>query len=59
MPDCRSCGESIIFLKTSSGKSIPVNAETVTEGDELFEPKSGHLSHFATCDDPERFRRER
>ena len=54
---CRSCGAEIIFLKTEKGKLIPVDAETVTEGDELFDSKGGHVSHFSTCDDPERFRR--
>lgn len=57
--ECQSCQAEIVFLKTGKGKSIPVDAETVTEGDELFEPKSGHVAHFATCDDPDRFRRER
>lgn len=59
MPKCRSCGEQIIFLKTASGKNIPVDAETVTEGDDLFEPKSGHVSHFATCSDPGAHRKPR
>lgn len=57
--ECRSCQAEIVFLRTGQGKQIPVDAETVTEGDELFEPRSGHVSHFATCNDPDRFRKER
>ena len=55
--ECRSCGAEIVFLKTQRGSHIPVDAETVTEGDELFDPKGSHASHFATCDDPGRFRK--
>lgn len=55
---CRSCDQYIVFLSTSSGKSMPVDAESVSEGDEEFDPKV-HTSHFATCDKPERFRKPR
>lgn len=53
---CRSCGEYIAFLKTASGKSMPVDAESVTEGDEEFD-KDVHVSHFATCPDANKFRK--
>lgn len=46
---CRSCGAAIVWLKTSTGKNMPVDAETVTEGDTQFEKDAGHISHFATC----------
>lgn len=59
MAECRSCGEEIVFLKTSSGKSIPVNVDTVTEGDTQFEPRAGHISHFATCKDADKWRKGR
>lgn len=59
MAECRSCGEEIVFLKTSTGKSIPVNADTVTEGDTQFEARAGHVSHFATCTEPDKWRKER
>lgn len=57
--ECQSCQAEIIFLKTGKGKSIPVDAESVTEGDELFEPRAGHVSHFATCPDADKFRKGR
>ena len=55
---CRECGAYIIFLPTASGKRMPVDAESVDEDDEEFEAKR-HISHFATCSKPERFRRPR
>lgn len=45
---CRSCGAEIVFLRTRTGSRMPVDAETVEEGEELFDPKR-HTSHFATC----------
>lgn len=53
---CRSCGQYIVFLPTASGKSMPVDAESVTEGDEQFDPKT-HVSHFSTCPDADKFRK--
>ena len=55
---CDSCGASLIFLKTATGKWMPVDAETVSPDDAQYEPRSGHVSHWETCDDPARFRRE-
>lgn len=55
---CRECDEYIVFLPTSTGKTMPVDADSVNEGDEEFDPKR-HTSHFATCSKPERFRRPR
>jgi len=31
---CKSCGASIIWMRTSKGKMIPIDAETVRPGDE-------------------------
>ena len=56
MKRCESCGEYIVFLKTESGASMPVDADSVTEGDEEFDP-AVHVTHFSTCDNPDRFRR--
>lgn len=47
---CRSCGDDIVWFRTASGKSMPVNAETVDLGDDsdhLELPR--HVSHFSTC----------
>lgn len=54
---CRACGADIVFMKTAKGKIIPVNADTVSDGDEQFDYKR-HTSHFATCTKPESFRRK-
>jgi len=53
---CRSCNAEMVWLKTKKGKTIPVNRETVQEGDEEFE-HSRHVSHFATCPDAKQWRR--
>lgn len=53
---CRSCGQYIVFLPTSRGSTMPVDANSVTEGDELFDPKE-HISHFYTCPDADKFRK--
>lgn len=44
----QGCNARIIFLETSSGKRMPVDADTVEPDDELFDP-SKHTSHFANC----------
>ncbi|MGH9549010.1 MAG: hypothetical protein ACRD3W_06535 [Terriglobales bacterium] len=56
--NCRSCDERIIWMKTSTGKNMPVDAETVEVGDEEFDPKR-HTSHFATCPDAAEHRRKK
>lgn len=53
---CRSCDAYIVFLRTASGKQMPVDADSVTEGDQEFDSKV-HVSHFSTCDNPGRFRK--
>lgn len=45
---CSSCGASIVFLRTATGKSNPVNADTVRAGDDMLDV-TRHVSHFATC----------
>jgi hypothetical protein len=49
MATCRSCGAEIVWLTTSGGKRLPVNAETASPGDTEFEPRSGHIAHVADC----------
>lgn len=53
---CRECSASIVFLKTAARKSIPVDAATVEDHDTEFDHRR-HVSHFATCSKPERFRK--
>jgi hypothetical protein len=55
---CRSCGEDIVFLLTASGKKMPVDAATVEPGDVYYEAGK-HVSHFSSCDQPEKFRKPR
>lgn len=48
---CRSCNAKIIFLPTSTGKKMPVDADTVEPEDDAYDPER-HESHFKTCSDP-------
>lgn len=48
MTACRNCGEQIEWLKTRSGKNIPVAPESVTKGDSIFEPAQ-HVAHWDNC----------
>lgn len=45
---CKSCRERIIFLRTATGKQMPVDADTVEPDDDEFDHER-HTSHFATC----------
>lgn len=45
---CRSCQAPIVWVKTAAGKSMPVDAGSVTVGDLVYDP-TWHVSHFATC----------
>lgn len=42
--ECRSCGESIQWIRTKRGKNMPVDYPEGT-------------SHFATCPDAQRWRK--
>jgi hypothetical protein len=48
----------MIFLRATSGKAVPVNADTVLPEDtELELPR--HVSHFSTCPQAGQHRRSR
>ena len=53
--ECRSCKAPIVWMKTRSGKSCPVNADTY-HGEELFD-RGIHTAHFATCPNADQFRK--
>lgn len=53
--NCRSCDAQIVWMKTESGRNMPVDVDSVSEGDEVFDP-SEHVSHFSTCPDADKFR---
>ena len=55
---CTSCGTQIIFLKTSKGKKMPVDATSVKDNDHFFDHKR-HTSHFSTCTNPKKHRKPR
>jgi hypothetical protein len=48
---CRSCAVTIEFWITPQRKRIPMNV--------MPTPSSQAVSHYATCPEPERFRRKR
>ena len=79
---CRACGAQIGFIKLVSGKSAPVDADSMEfmpdpKGKELFilpdgttergstenvngpDTMIGYMSHFATCTNPDFFRKPR
>ena len=55
---CKACRARIIWLKTASGKNMPVDADTVRPADEIYDAAK-HISHFATCPAAEKFRKPR
>jgi predicted RNA-binding Zn-ribbon protein involved in translation (DUF1610 family) len=56
MSECKSCGAEIIWLKTVNGKNIPVDAETCSSKDELFDPDN-MTAHFVTCPEADEWRK--
>ena len=55
---CRSCNAQIIWFKTATGKSMPIDADTVEADDDDLDLKR-HRSHFATCPQADKHRRAR
>jgi hypothetical protein len=66
---CKSCGAHVVWAKTASGKSMPVDAtpndagNLVLDGDRVQVVKSiaddrpRHTSHFVTCPQSDRWRK--
>lgn len=62
---CRSCGAAIVWMTTAAGRNIPIDADSIDEAEvehdeqrrPLFDPKAGHVAHFATCPHAELHRR--
>jgi hypothetical protein len=48
---CRSCGAAIVWMVTSRGKQMPVDAQTVGV------PDVKPVSHFATCPQAKKWRK--
>jgi len=66
MPKCKKCNTQIYYLETHSGSRIPVNADSISESQKSgmiggfnikFDPKAGHITHFATCPYADQFRK--
>lgn len=67
---CRSCGAPTFFAPSAtSGKRMILNAEPVADGNVVLEdgrarvlrageeaPAPRYVTHFATCNDPKRWR---
>lgn len=63
--NCRSCDAAIVWMVTATGRRMPVDADTVDEADlefvggaPLFDQQLGHVSHFSTCPDHDKWRRK-
>ena len=59
MPECKSCGAPIKFIKLPSGKMTPVEANEKkfyieSMGEYVLVP--GLIPHWANCPDPDNFR---
>lgn len=55
---CEACNRPIVFLRTRRGGSMPVDAGSVDQSrgdDQVYDKREGHVSHFETCTDPDRF----
>ena len=53
---CKSCNTEIVWLKTKNGKNMPVNADTIQGKETIYDHVKGHISHFSTCKDADKFR---
>lgn len=56
--ECKKCHTKIVFLLTKNNKFIPVDLKTTDPNDVAFD-HTRHTSHFATCTEPEFFRRKK
>lgn len=72
--ECRSCKARIFWAKTTGGKQMPIDADSVQDGNlalvngevivvkgDLFEeqlPEPRYKSHFATCPAAAKHRKE-
>jgi hypothetical protein len=57
---CSSCGASIVWFRTASGKRMPVDEASTKSTDAAHQlDLSRHVSHFATCADAAKWRKPR
>jgi len=63
--NCRSCNARLAMIPTIHGKIAPVNFDSLTpqevvdieKGVGFFFDNKKHMSHFATCPDAKRYRK--
>ena len=58
IPKCGSCGAPIVWVRTASGKAMPVDASSATVGDLMY-IHGKHVSHFSSCPNASKHRRAR
>lgn len=57
---CSSCGAPIVWFRTKSGKRMPVDASSTKPNDAEHQLDLGrHVSHFSTCPNADKHRRQR
>lgn len=49
MPKCRSCGADLTYIRTKSGRLMPVSGSRLTLVTDAGEIITGRESHFASC----------
>lgn len=62
MTKCKKCGKEILFLKTKTGKLMPVDYESLKEYEKglpesYLKIQKHHISHFSTCPYAKDFRK--
>jgi len=59
---CKGCGADIIWVETAYSKKHPLDAKErqiwVHDGGNSWSIMRGHESHFATCPEASKFRRQ-
>ncbi len=61
MPQCRSCGAEILWVKTTNGKDMPVDAKPerlMVAYANGYHLEDCYRSHFATCPNADQHRRK-
>lgn len=56
---CRTCGAPIRFVPSKHGNWIPVDERRLTVVTDAGEVVNGRQSHFASCPQAEKWRKER
>lgn len=54
---CERCKADIVWLKTTKGAWMPVDAASVEAGDTIYDPKK-HVAHWGTCPHAKEFRKK-